>query len=150
MRNFRNIFVLCLLLFPHILCAATIEKEFTFTLAPGETSKSWEVNVPFPSNESGKFIGRDFKPVVSDKNTELQIEQETFTDQKYYAKGKLIFIPPSQTSPAVSAKFHVTLYIGNRVLNDVPAPPAMAEWVIGKKTILSWSGFGDIGRSSPV
>ena len=119
-------------------------------MAPGEVSKVWEVNVPFPANESGKFIGRDFKPIVSNKNTELQIAKETFTDQKYYAKGKLMFVTPTQATTATTAKFHVTLYSGNRVLNDVPAPPAMAEWVIGKKTILSWSGFGDTGRISPI
>lgn len=151
MRVFRVFFVFFFLLFfSHNLFAATIEKEFTFSLAPGEVSKVWEVNVPFPANESGKFIGRDFKPVVSDKNTELQIEKETFTDQKYYAKGKLIFVIPSQATTATTAKFRVTLYTGNRILNDVPAPPAMAEWIIGKKTILSWSGFGDTGRSSPI
>ena len=151
MGVFRVLFGFFLLLFfSHNLFAATIEKEFTFTMAPGEVSKVWEVNVPFPANESGKFIGRDFKPIVSNKNTELQIEKETFSDQKYYAKGKLMFVTPTQATTATTAKFHVTLYSGNRVLNDVPAPPAMAEWVIGKKTILSWSGFGDTGRISPI
>jgi len=151
MRIFHGIFVAFFLVsFTNILIAATVEKEFTFTLTPGEITKDWEVNASLPANESGKFIGRDFKPVVSDKNTELQIEKETLTDQKYYAKGKLIFIAPSQSSTATSAKLYVTLYTGNRVLNDIPAPPAMVEWAIGKKTILSWKGFGDAGRSQPL
>lgn len=125
--------------------AATIEKEFTFTLAPGETTKTWEVNVPLPAGETGKFIGRDFRLNVNDQALDFFVVKEVLSETNYSALLKMV-----KRGTSNSGNFQVTLFVGTNKLNDVPPTPLMVGWKIGKLSEINWLGLGDSGKTSPV
>jgi len=129
--------------------AATLTKEFTFELSPGETSKNWEINVPLPENETGKFIGRDFKPIVKNGDTILEVEKEVLSEKKYYAKGKLV---NSDTTKSLSHSgvMKIVLYIGTKQINDTPAGPSMITWGGNNPIQITRVGLGDKGKKLPV
>ena len=142
MRFFRFIFLLFSL---HNVFAATLEKEFTFSLAPGETSKDWEVNVPFPVNESGKFIGREFRLNANDAALDFYVVKEVLSAQNYFAVLRMI-----KSGSINSGSFHVTLYVGTKTPNDIPPAPLMVGWKISNQSEIVWSGLGDSGKKTPV
>lgn len=148
-RFFRMFVVVALVLFGQIGFSATITKEFTFETLPGETVKNWEINIPLPPGETGKFIGRDFKPIVN-KDALLEVEKEVLSEKNYYAKGILIGVPSKEAQISYSGKIQISIYTGKRVLNDVPAIPNKIAFDNMEPINIEWEGPGDKGKTMPV
>jgi len=143
--------ILFSLFFGQVAFAATITQEFTFETAPNETVKTWEINIPFPENETGKFIGRDFKPIVNDTEAELIVEKETFSDKNYSAKGRLIGLASGTPQPVVSGKLQINLTIGETPILDTPQIPSKVALKKFPLPIeLEWLGLGDEGKTLPI
>lgn len=120
--------------------AATITKEFSFELAPGEASKSWEINIPLPASEKGQFIGRDFIQTNNNPAYFFQVIKENLTEKNYYAKIGLLQVA-SSTSLAAAANFQVSLQVGSEALNDTPKAPSRIKWNFGNTKEIEWEGW---------
>gem|GEM_PF-4599246 len=127
------------------LRASIIEREFSFRLDSDETEKSWEINVPFPSNQKGQFIGREFQSVVNSASTSLRVESENLTATNYYAKGKIVHVCPKVNRLIDLGILHVKLLIGPKTFNDTPRfPPVIA--VARDSSTIKVKGFWDAKR----
>jgi hypothetical protein len=145
--------IICIMLPVFLFCflgslhASILEKEFSFELNPDETDHYWEINIPFPSGESGNYVGRDFMPVVTDSSLKLFVDKELLSEQNYYMKIRLLAVSPKTNN---KAKLLVKLETGSIPKNDVPEHIKMVGWTLGKSSTLRWLGRGDTKGKLPI